>query len=222
MATFYSQRRKQSDMPDTAPRTPSVVMFPGWWVMYNPSVAGTITNLTNPYAQVVGLNLQLIQSTDPNYATSGLQIGYDAVTNTTDRWLMPVSNGTAISSMIGSVFSVDITTPAPGGLDVTSYSTISYDDASGVFTLGETVTGGTSAATGVVTYVGASPSGAIQVKTVSGTFIAGETITGGTSSHTAHVNFYTVGGVQFRITQVIPQSNPSEAQFVEVEVVKTA
>ena len=55
---------------------------------------------------------------------------------------------------------------------------------SGPFQAAETVTGGTSGATGVVVQVN---SGSIEVKTVSGTFAAEETITGGTSGASAAV-----------------------------------
>ena len=54
---------------------------------------------------------------------------------------------------------------------------------SGAFTLGETVTGGTSGATGILSY---GPAGGtyILVREVSGTFVTGETATGGTSGKT--------------------------------------
>jgi len=55
----------------------------------------------------------------------------------------------------------------------------------GPFQAGETVTGGTSAATGKVAWVG---SGFIEVVSVSGTFQAAETITGGTSTGSAAVS----------------------------------
>jgi hypothetical protein len=58
----------------------------------------------------------------------------------------------------------------------------------GLFTIAETVTGGTSSATGKV---GFSASGYCEVYAVSGTFAAGEVITGGTSSKTA-----TLSGVE--------------------------
>ncbi len=54
----------------------------------------------------------------------------------------------------------------------------------GPFQAAETVTGGTSGATGVVVQVN---SGSIEVKTVTGTFAAEETITGGTSSASAEI-----------------------------------
>lgn len=54
---------------------------------------------------------------------------------------------------------------------------------SGTFTVGETVTGGTSQATGELAY-GPSGSAYIRVRKASGTFIVGETATGGTSSET--------------------------------------
>ena len=66
--------------------------------------------------------------------------------------------------------------------------------ASGSFTVGETITGGTSAATASITSKPTSTSLAITVP--SGTFTSGETITGGTSSATttvsAAVNFAAV------------------------------
>lgn len=56
---------------------------------------------------------------------------------------------------------------------------------SGPFTLGETVTGGTSGATGVITAF--SGTGAFILGSIVGTFVAAETITGGTSTETAVV-----------------------------------
>ena len=53
---------------------------------------------------------------------------------------------------------------------------------SGAFTLGETVTGGTSKATGLLSYGPAD--GYIRVREVDGTFVVDETATGGTSKET--------------------------------------
>lgn len=58
--------------------------------------------------------------------------------------------------------------------------------ASGSFTVGETITGGTSAATASVTSLPSSTSMAITIP--SGTFSSGETITGGTSAATTTVS----------------------------------
>lgn len=55
----------------------------------------------------------------------------------------------------------------------------------GPFQVGETLTGGTSSATGVVVWVG---SGFVELVNISGAFQAGETVTGGTSSGTASVS----------------------------------
>ena len=54
---------------------------------------------------------------------------------------------------------------------------------SGAFTLGEKVTGGTSGATGILSYSGGTY---ILVREVSGTFVTGETATGGTSNETCN------------------------------------
>lgn len=66
---------------------------------------------------------------------------------------------------------------------------IAYENASGSFQLGETVTGGTSGATGIV--VGFRGTDGLILSTVSGTFAEGEEITGGTSTETADVVLYT-------------------------------
>ena len=58
--------------------------------------------------------------------------------------------------------------------------------ASGSFTVGETITGGTSAATASITSLPSSTSVAITLP--SGTFSSGETITGGTSAATTTVS----------------------------------
>lgn len=71
---------------------------------------------------------------------------------------------------------------------VTSGRYLPISGASGTFTVGETVTGGTSAATGVVGLD--SDSEFLLLTSPSGTFVAGETITGGTSSKTATVTTY--------------------------------
>ena len=59
---------------------------------------------------------------------------------------------------------------------------ISIGSITGTYSIGETVTGGTSAATGV--YISNTAS-VMVLKTISGTFQSGETLTGGTSSATS-------------------------------------
>lgn len=72
-----------------------------------------------------------------------------------------------------------ITKPSNGVLE--------YSSPSGAFTVGETITGGTSGATAVVTPRGTT---GFNLTSVSGTFVKGETITGGSSSKTATVVSY--------------------------------
>lgn len=73
-----------------------------------------------------------------------------------------------------------------GGVTTGVYLPIS--SASGTFTVGETVTGGSSGATGTVALDGNGEF--LLLTTPSGTFTAGETVTGGTSSKTATVTTY--------------------------------
>ena len=75
---------------------------------------------------------------------------------------------------------------------------------SDTFTLGETVTGGTSEATGLVSYSGSTY---ILVREVDGTFVVGETATGGTSEETCSaitaVDSITVGDGTFPEENII-------------------
>jgi hypothetical protein len=76
---------------------------------------------------------------------------------------------------------------------------------SGAFTLGETVTGQTSGATGLLSYGPAD--GYIRVREVDGTFVTGETATGGTSEKTCSsitaVDYETAGNGKFPEENVI-------------------
>lgn len=67
-------------------------------------------------------------------------------------------------------------------LDIDAQETFTISGASGTFTQGETITGGTSGETAEVL---ADNSGTLLVRSVSGAFTATETITGGTSTETA-------------------------------------
>ena len=92
-----------------------------------------------------------------------------------------------------------ITEEAVGGYKLTG-------TVSGAFTLGETVTGGTSGATGILSY-GPAGSTYILIREVSGTFQVGETATGGTSTKTCSaitaVASETVGGGRFPVENTI-------------------
>lgn len=110
---------------------------------------------------------------------------------------------------------------------------IIYSAASGPFTVGETITGGTSATTAVV--VSDVPgSNYMTVDTVVGSgFVVGETITGGTSTETATVDDYvvrnkilglsneqiTAGSANFATTADIGVSTPvAVLDFIDIPV----
>lgn len=57
---------------------------------------------------------------------------------------------------------------------------IPHGTVTGAYTVGETITGGTSAATGIL--IGFKGTGTIILNNITGTFISGETLTGGTSA----------------------------------------
>lgn len=86
---------------------------------------------------------------------------------------------------------------SPGGWIPHSYgASVGIKETTGAFTLGETVTGGTSGATGVVRQAvsfhendwDAGTTGALILDSIVGTFDDGETITGGTSTSTGKAN----------------------------------
>jgi len=62
---------------------------------------------------------------------------------------------------------------------------MAYENASGAFEIGETITGGTSGATAVV--VGFRGTSGLVLQQIDGVFEDGEEITGGTSSETADI-----------------------------------
>lgn len=94
----------------------------------------------------------------------------------------------------------------------TSGRYIPITSASGTFTVGETITGGTSSATAVITAV-SSEDDYLLTGAFTGTFTAGETITGGTSSVTATLTKASslVYGHQF----VLPQTTLADTYTVE-------
>ncbi len=207
-----SQRNILVEQPQTFPKVASVAMPVGIWLQFDGS--GNVKPLL-PGAQVVGLNLSPIASTDSDYASNKL-ITYDSIADRIDRWLMPVTNGTALAAMIGLVFNVFSDNY---GLDVSAYNTIVYNTlAVSTFAVGHTITGGTSGATGVIKSLVNLPNGSQQLTytVTAGTFVAGETITDGTSSATAKITTLIIGGTQFRVTKVISTT------LVEVEVVLLA
>ena len=207
-----SSRAIMVENPQTFPKIASVVMAVGIWLGFD--FAGAVKPLL-PGAQVVGLNLSPIAATDTDYA-SNKPITYDSIADRVDRWLMPVTNGTLLTSMVGSVFNVFTDFY---GLNVGAYSTLTYNTlAVSTFAVGHTITGGTSGATGVITVVNTLPNGSQQLvfTVTAGTFVSGETITDGTSSATAKILTVFTGGTQFRVTKFI------SATLAEVEVVLLA
>lgn len=90
----------------------------------------------------------------------------------------------------------------------------------GAFAVGETITGGTSGATGIIYSINTSE---LVIHTITGTFAAAETITGGTSGATAVVSAaITENGLKMRVPLATPAStvvltNDNETYEIEVE-----
>lgn len=98
-------------------RQASTVIFANTWLQSNGT--GEFEPLT-PGAPVVGLALEGIDATDPNFAVEGL-IHVDMVTETVDRFLIDVTTGTADAEMEGLAFDIDAADA--GGLDVSGAGT---------------------------------------------------------------------------------------------------
>lgn len=91
----------------------------GDWIMSTGS-GGTFSRLT-PTNKVVGLALDKIASTDANYASTKL-VPVDLVSQSIDRFLMPVSTGTATALLVGLTYDVDAS-PNFGSLNVSAGGT---------------------------------------------------------------------------------------------------
>jgi hypothetical protein len=76
---------------------------------------------------------------------------------------------------------------SPGTFTITRPREITYILPSGLFLIGETITGGTSGATGTII---ADTGTILTINLTSGTFLVAETITGGTSGTTATVSLF--------------------------------
>lgn len=111
--TNASQRNINVENPQVAAKASSTAFDLGMWLEYDGS--GHIQPLAAT-DKVVGLCLTSVPVTD---ATNAL-ITYDGINSTEDRFLMPVTTGTATSSMIGSTFDVDTNSY---GLDVSGPGT---------------------------------------------------------------------------------------------------
>lgn len=96
--------------------------------------------------------------------------------------------------------------------DIYNLYTLAYTAGSGVFTNGETITGGTSGATGRIVLDTSGTS--MTVDNVTGTFVTGEIITGGTSSATATIN--TITSARYHAGMDRNQTNTQSATFTFV------
>lgn len=81
------------------------------------------------------------------------------------------------------------------GLQQTTVQRLAVNAVTGNFAEGETVTGGTSAATGVFHCL---DGGVLVLRNVVGNFASGEAVTGGTSAATANTTALPVKGIEFR------------------------
>jgi hypothetical protein len=103
----------------------------------------------------------------------------------TDKLLTLAVNLTKGSSGFEVIDATTTTTTGSLQYDNKASGTLPYDNASGAFTNGETITGGTSAATAIVV---SKTLTVFTLRAITGTFQNNEQLTGGTSGTTADVN----------------------------------
>lgn len=196
-----SQLIKKWEDIDNLPIPASTLFGEGNFISYDGS--GSVIPSTRGKA-IVGVNLLTVAATDSDYASATKQTFFQKAGSVGQyTFSVPVGAGTALASMIGSVFNVYASDA--GKIDLSAYSTLTYNTlAVGVFVVGETITGGTSGATGVITVTHTVGGSQQLVFTVTaGTFVAGETITGGTSSATAKILTVFTGGTQLKVEKVL-------------------
>lgn len=112
---------------------------------------------------------------------------YGTIDELRDSQTVKQMTTTTLKGMLRDIYGGHLLMAAFGQDSVVLYATLS--GVSGTFQVGETVTGGTSGATGVVKRLDGTDEMLITVST--GTFTSGETITGGTSSATAAAAYET-------------------------------
>lgn len=186
---------------DNLPIAASTAVDTGDFLKY---ISGGTVAPATPGVPLVGLSLLTIASTDPDYASAKQLFFQRAGAIGQYRFILPVGAGTALATMIGSIFNVLNTDP--GSIDVSAYSTLTYNTlAVSTFAAGHTITGGTSGATGVITFLNTNPNGSLQLvfTVTAGTFVSGETITDGTSSATAKILTVFTGGTQLKVENVL-------------------
>lgn len=195
MKNFVTLNQKW-EQDQYAPKAANTLFQNGGFISYDgsghtiPSTAGI---------PILGLGQEDVLASDVDYTSNRLCAYQECGPNI--YFTIVVTNGTATSGMVGKVFNLD----TPESLDVSAYITIAYDTlAVSTFTVGHTVTGGTSGATGVISLVntGVNPN-QLVLTTVTGTFVDGETITDGTSSATAKIRQIFANGTQIEITKFI-------------------
>ncbi len=111
-----SLRNINIENPQTGPKLASTDFAVGMWLEWDGS--GFLQPLGGGNV-VEGLCLVPITAQDPDYASTKA-ITYDGIDDTVDRFLMPVTNGTADDTMIGATFDVDSNSY---GLDVSGGGT---------------------------------------------------------------------------------------------------
>ena len=132
---------------------------------------------------------------------TGYEIGDQLVVTNTN------TNGTGLAGEVSIVnggfvpetgtltgeFRVTLESGTPGGAGeiLLEESIFTYDTATGIFNIGETITGQTSSATGTIILIQEDVK-KVFYKPGSGTFTLGETITGGTSAKTVRILTNTV------------------------------
>jgi len=111
-----SYRTKRWENIETCPHATQAVYSVGMWLKPNgtgalvPAIAGSVLS---------GLCLEAIANTDAEYTTAKYQIHFDGINTDVDRFIMPVTTGSALASMVGSPFDLDtgamsLTVAAPG------------------------------------------------------------------------------------------------------------
>lgn len=157
------------------------------------SLTGTTLTLSTAFI-AAGKTWVSLGFVDPLFGGSGKIVVNGVVYTATAGW------GTSTLVIPGGTTGISVNDLAFDRIVVDSIATqqnLVYTTGTKVFAVGETVTGGTSSAYGIVT---SNQQGSFMIlQGIVGTFVTGETITGGTSTATGTVSSYTPSMLSFDV-----------------------
>jgi hypothetical protein len=184
---------------------PASVVFVANTFVHN--IGGNNVEPLQPGTSVDGVAIQGFDSSNPYFATAGLNMPVDGVAVTEDRWLIDVV-GKASLGMVGDLFDIEAGGGANAGFVNVAAVTFTYGSLTGTFAVGEIVTVTSGPGVGstyiVVTDNGTTSQTIQSVSVVGGGVQVGSVLLGGTSAAVATITVLSAPQPsQFKMEQFI-------------------